>query len=71
MTLKNFGLCAHVESSTAPGVDYPVGTVDQPNEHQPDMTHAQLVELDSVVQAMRGHFTRTIRRDFTVWPQTP
>jgi hydroxyacylglutathione hydrolase len=64
-------LGAHVENSNVPGVDYPVGTVDQPNEHALDMTHAQLVELDSVVQAMRGHFVRTIRRDFTVWPQNP
>jgi glyoxylase-like metal-dependent hydrolase (beta-lactamase superfamily II) len=64
-------LGAHVENSSTAGVDYPVGTVDQPNEHQLDMTHAQLVELDSVVRAMRGHFVRTIRRDFTVWPQTP
>jgi glyoxylase-like metal-dependent hydrolase (beta-lactamase superfamily II) len=64
-------LGAHVENSRTPGVDYPVGTVDQPEEHALDMTRAQLVELDSVVQAMRGHFVRTIRRDFTVWPQTP
>ena len=64
-------LGAHVENSRTPGVDYPVGTVDQPNEHGVDMTHAQLVELDSVVQAMRGRFVRTIRADFTVWPQKP
>ena len=64
-------LGTHIENSRAPGVDYPVGTVDQPSEHDLDMTHAQLVELDSVVQAMRGRFVRTIRRDFTVWPQTP
>jgi glyoxylase-like metal-dependent hydrolase (beta-lactamase superfamily II) len=64
-------LGAHVENSRTPGVDYPVGTVDQPDEHDLDMTHAQLVELDSVVQSMRGHFVRAIRRDFTVWPQNP
>jgi hydroxyacylglutathione hydrolase len=64
-------LGAHVENTRTPGVDYPVGTVDQPNEHELDMTRAQLVELDSVVQAMRGRFVRTVRRDFTVWPQTP
>lgn len=64
-------LGAHVENTRTPGVDYPVGTVDQPNEHELDMTHAQLVELDSVVQAMRGRFVRTIRPDFTVWPQSP
>jgi hydroxyacylglutathione hydrolase len=64
-------LGAHVENSRTPGVDYPVGTVDQQNEHDLDMTRAQLVELDSVVQAMRGRFVRSVRRDFTVWPQTP
>ena len=61
-------LGAHVENSRTPGVDYPVGTVDQPNEHELDMTHAQLIELDSVVQSMRGRFVRTVRHDFTVWP---
>jgi hydroxyacylglutathione hydrolase len=64
-------LGAHVENSRTPGVDYPVGTVDQPNEHDIDMTHAQLVELDSVVQSMRGRFVRAVRHDFTVWPQSP
>ncbi|MFI5309793.1 MAG: MBL fold metallo-hydrolase [Gemmatimonadales bacterium] len=64
-------LGAHVENSRTPGVDYPVGTVDQPDEHELDLTRAQLVELDSVVEAMRGRFVRAVRRDFTVWPQTP
>lgn len=62
-------LGAHVENSRAAGVDYPVGTVDQPDEHELDLTRLQLIELDSVVQGMRGHFVRTVRRDFTVWPQ--
>ena len=60
---------AHVENSRTPGVDYPVGTVDQPNEHELDLGRGQLIELDSVVQSMRGHFVRTVRRDFTVWPR--
>jgi glyoxylase-like metal-dependent hydrolase (beta-lactamase superfamily II) len=64
-------LGAHVENSRTPGVDYPVGTVDQPDEHELDMGRAQLAELDSVVQGMRGRFVRAVRRDFTVWPQTP
>jgi hydroxyacylglutathione hydrolase len=62
-------LGTHIENSSTASVDYPVGTVDQPHEHALDLTTAQLFELDSVVQAMRGRFTRTIRRDFTVWPQ--
>jgi hydroxyacylglutathione hydrolase len=62
-------LGAHVEQSRTPYRDYPIGTIDQPEEHQLDLGRAQLVELDSVVRRMRGHFTRTLLRDLTVWPQ--
>jgi len=61
----------HIENTSTPYRDYPVGTVDQPNEHGLDLTAAQLFELDSVVQRMRGHMARTVLRDVTVWPQTP
>jgi glyoxylase-like metal-dependent hydrolase (beta-lactamase superfamily II) len=64
-------LGTHIENSSTPFVDYPVGTVDQPHEHGLDLTAANLFELDSVVQSMRGRMTRAIRRDFTVWPQVP
>jgi glyoxylase-like metal-dependent hydrolase (beta-lactamase superfamily II) len=62
-------LGAHVENTRTPFRDYPVGTVDQPDEHALDLGRAQLVELDSAVRAMRGHFTRAVLRDLTVWPQ--
>jgi hydroxyacylglutathione hydrolase len=61
-------LGTHIENSATPFVDYPVGTVNQPSEHRLELTRGQLVELDSVVTAMRGRFVRTVRRDFTVWP---
>jgi glyoxylase-like metal-dependent hydrolase (beta-lactamase superfamily II) len=62
-------LGAHVEQSKTPYVDYPVGTKDQPNEHGLDLTPAQLFELDSAVQSMRGRFRRVLLRDVTIWPQ--
>jgi hydroxyacylglutathione hydrolase len=62
-------LGAHVENTRTPFRDYPVGTVDQPEEHELDLGRAQLVELDSVVRTMRGHITRTVLRDLTIWPQ--
>jgi hydroxyacylglutathione hydrolase len=62
-------LGAHVEQSKTPYVDYPVGTKDQPNEHGLDLTPAQLFELDSAVQSMRGRFRRVVLRDVTIWPQ--
>ncbi len=62
-------LGAHVEQSNTPFVDYPIGTKDQPNEHGLDLTPAQLFELDSAVQSMRGRFRRLALRDLTIWPQ--
>jgi hydroxyacylglutathione hydrolase len=62
-------LGAHVEQSRTPFKDYPVGTVDQPEEHDLDLTPNQLFELDSVVTSMRGRFVRTPLRELTVWPQ--
>ena len=61
-------LGAHVEQTTTPFKDYPMGTKDQPEEHGLDLTRAQLLELDSAVRAMRGRFTRTALRDLTIWP---
>jgi len=61
-------LGAHVEQTTTPFMDYPMGTKDQPEEHGLDLTRAQLLELDSAVRAMRGRFTRTALRDLTIWP---
>jgi glyoxylase-like metal-dependent hydrolase (beta-lactamase superfamily II) len=62
-------LGAHVENTRTAFKDYPVGTVDQPDEHGLDLGRTQLVQLDSVVRSMRGHVTRTVLRDVTVWPQ--
>ena len=62
-------LGAHVENSRTPYRDYPIGTLDQPEEHELDLQPAQLFALDSVVQAMRGKMTRTVLQDFTIWPQ--
>ncbi len=64
-------LGAHIENKRTPGLDYPEGTVDQPEEHDLDLGRTQLVELDSVVRAMRGRMVRTVRPDFTVWPLSP
>jgi len=64
-------LGAHIEQTRTPYRDYPVGTVDQPEEHPLPLDRAQLFELDSVVNAMRGRFVRTPLRDVTVWPVGP
>jgi len=64
-------LGTHIEQQRTPFRDYPVGTVDQPDEHVLDLTTAQLFQLDSAVRSMRGKFTRTLLADVTIWPQVP
>jgi hydroxyacylglutathione hydrolase len=61
-------LGTHIEQQRTAYRDYPIGTVDQPDEHGLDLTPAQLFELDSAVQSMRGRVTRTLLRDVTIWP---
>ena len=64
-------LGAHIEQMRTPYRDYPVGTIDQPDEHALSLDRAGLFELDSVVTAMRGRIVRTALRDVTVWPVAP
>jgi glyoxylase-like metal-dependent hydrolase (beta-lactamase superfamily II) len=59
----------HVEQSSAPFVDYPVGTQYQPHEHSPEMGRAQLLELMDGLEAMKGKPVRAFFRDFTIWPR--
>jgi hydroxyacylglutathione hydrolase len=64
-------LGTHIENTTRPGVDYPVGTVDQPEEHVLQLTRADLVALDSALAGMRGRLSRTVLPHFTIWPVVP
>ena len=64
-------LGAHVENTRTPFRDYPVGTVDQPDEHALDLGRAELFELDSAVRTMRGRMSRTVLANLTIWPVTP
>jgi glyoxylase-like metal-dependent hydrolase (beta-lactamase superfamily II) len=61
-------LGAHVEQTRTPYVDYPMGTRDQPAEDRLELSRAELVTLDSAVQAMRGRFVRRRLPRVTVWP---
>jgi hydroxyacylglutathione hydrolase len=64
-------LGTHIENARTPFQDYPVGTVDQPDEHVLELSRTQLLELDDTLQRMRGNVVRTVMRDFTVWPVSP
>jgi hydroxyacylglutathione hydrolase len=61
-------LGCHVEQSTTPYVDYPVGTAYQPSELPLQMSRAHLLEMNDALQQMKGSRERVFLRDFTIWP---
>src|SRR5580658_4879441 len=60
-------LGCHVEQSTTPYVDYPVGTAYQPSELPLEMSRAHLLEMNDALQQMKGSRERIFLRDFTIW----
>ena len=61
----------HIEETATPFLDYPVGTMYQPNEHPLPLSHGSLLELDAALIGMHGVPRRLALRDFSVWPSGP
>ena len=59
----------HIEQSRTPYLDYPVGTVYQPDEHPLELGRAHLLELDAALTEMGAAVHRQALRDFTIWPK--
>jgi hypothetical protein len=49
-------------------VDYPVGTVYQPDEHALELGRAHLLELNEALRNPGASTRRAAFRDFTIWP---
>src|SRR5215470_3661809 len=58
----------HIEQSSTPFLDYPVGTMYQPNEHELALSRGSLLELEEALISIEGTARRLAMRDFTVWP---
>jgi hydroxyacylglutathione hydrolase len=58
----------HIEQTRTPYLDYPVGTVHQPDEHPLELGRAHLLELNEALHEMNGSVYRRAFRDFTIWP---
>jgi hydroxyacylglutathione hydrolase len=58
----------HIEQTRTPYLDYPIGTVYQPDEHALELGRAHLLELNEALQSMNGKIVRMAFRDFTIWP---
>jgi hydroxyacylglutathione hydrolase len=58
----------HIEESDTPFLDYPVGTIYQPHEHELALSRGSLLELEDALVSMHGTPRRLALRDFSVWP---
>jgi len=62
-------LGCHIEQSSTPYVDYPVGTKYQPHEHSLELGRSHLLELMAALDALMGVPARVALRDFTIVPR--
>jgi hydroxyacylglutathione hydrolase len=58
----------HIEQTDTPYLDYPVGTMYQPHEHELALSRGSLLELEEALLSMHGTPKRLALRDFSVWP---
>jgi len=62
-------LGTHIEQMRTPFVDYPRGTVYQPDEHTLELNRGVLLELDEVLGRLNGTPERVVLRDVILSPQ--
>jgi hydroxyacylglutathione hydrolase len=58
----------HIEQTRTPFLDYPEGSIYQPDEHDLQLTRGSLLELQDALASQHGHPARLALRDFTIWP---
>jgi glyoxylase-like metal-dependent hydrolase (beta-lactamase superfamily II) len=61
----------HIEESSTPFLDYPIGSIYHPEEHRLDLSYGTLLELEEGLKSMEGKPRRLAMRDFTIWPVGP
>jgi hydroxyacylglutathione hydrolase len=61
-------LGCHIEQSSTPYKDYPIGTIYQPQEHVLELNRGHLLELNEGLRKLHGKPARVAYRDFTIWP---
>jgi len=61
-------LGCHIEETRTPFLDYPVGTIYQPNEHELSLSRGTLLEMQAALEDLHGTPKRVAYRDFSLWP---
>ena len=64
-------LGCHIEETRTPYLDYPVGTIYQPDEHELSLSRGALLEMQSALEKLNGTPKRIALRDFSLWPTGP
>ena len=64
-------LGCHIEETRTPFLDYPVGTIYQPDEHQLSLSRGVLLEMQAALDSLRGVPKRVAYADFSLWPSGP
>jgi hydroxyacylglutathione hydrolase len=64
-------LGTHIEQTRTPFLDYPRGTVYQPDEHALELTRGTLLELNDALIALKGRLQRVALRDVILSPRVP
>jgi glyoxylase-like metal-dependent hydrolase (beta-lactamase superfamily II) len=62
-------LGTHIEMSNKDGVDYPVRTTFQPEEHELELSPAHLLELHEALSNMKDSPVRETHKDFIIYPR--
>ncbi|WP_041585981.1 MBL fold metallo-hydrolase [Terriglobus saanensis] len=61
-------LGCHIEETRTPFLDYPVGTIYQPDEHELSLSRGTLLEMQAALDSLHGTPKRIAYRDFSLWP---
>ncbi|MBI1356386.1 MAG: MBL fold metallo-hydrolase [Acidobacteria bacterium] len=61
-------LGCHIEQTDTPYLEYPIGSIYQPNEHALDLNRGVLYELQEIVRNKKGELQRVALRDLTIYP---
>jgi hydroxyacylglutathione hydrolase len=61
-------LGCHIEQTSTPYKDYPIGTMYQPQEHVLELSRGDLLELNEGLKKLNGKPARVAYRNFTIWP---
>jgi len=59
----------HIEMTSTPGVDYPIGSTFQPKEHSLELKPSHLIALYSATEAMTDKPVREVHNDFIIYPR--